>query len=397
MFLKWSAMASHRGRQLLHRALIVAALCGLPTATARSCDAKTCFECIAETSSLGDCHWCNNENSCHDKGSVLPLSCANPNGLDCVSDSFNSGCHGNCSGIQTIPKFNPAKLGCLAAICNAAYCTPNDTTGCGDVKDLPKYLGPLGVTLNTSFFNASTDVAAILVDSRQADGKTLILSFRGTELSVTDITEDLDLTLVSFGKELGIRTPEAESWMVMHGWTKTYMSLQLGIFQALARYKGTNTKLVVTGHSLGGALAAVAAMDIALRKELYFEALEDGTPPYFSSIEIATFACPRIGDAGFAAAVDKQFGPAKELTWMVTNFGDQIPHLPPASLGYVHPQLLASVGPHPGQGSHPSPAEFLHNWTVPANPIPFHYIASYMRLIGTLDKSPPLGKLCEAL
>ena len=71
-------------------------------------------------------------------------------------------------------------------------------------------------------------------------------------------------------------------------------------------------KVLVTGHSLGGALAAMAAFDI-------FANLGLGVTP-----EVYTFAGPRVVSPGFAALVTG----ALPTFWRVVNFMDVVPQVP---------------------------------------------------------------------
>jgi len=83
---------------------------------------------------------------------------------------------------------------------------------------------------------------------------------------------------------------------------------------------GTNSVLV-TGHSLG---AAIAAMDaLMLRQNL------DSSV----SINAVVFGLPRGGNVAFANLIDSQLG--NQFTY-VTHGNDPVPNLPPRDLGYQH-------------------------------------------------------------
>lgn len=72
----------------------------------------------------------------------------------------------------------------------------------------------------------------------------------------------------------------------------------------------------VTGHSLGGALAQLSAMDMkraGITSTVY------------------SFGQPRVGDKEYAA-----FAGTKVQTWRITHDRDGIPHLPPRRFGFWH-------------------------------------------------------------
>ena len=82
-------------------------------------------------------------------------------------------------------------------------------------------------------------------------------------------------------------------------------------------------RLVATGHSLGGALATLAAAE--LRKI-------DDDPWYLANTYLFSFGSPRIGTDHTARFLSKQ----SELTYRVTSGDDPVPHVPIKALGYAH-------------------------------------------------------------
>lgn len=88
-----------------------------------------------------------------------------------------------------------------------------------------------------------------------------------------------------------------------------------GIRAALAANPGFD--VVVTGHSLGGALATITAAEV--RKAGISAALY-------------TYGAPRVGNKAFADFVGAQAGG----NFRVTNANDLVPRLPPREFGYAH-------------------------------------------------------------
>ncbi|MCL2533697.1 MAG: lipase family protein [Nocardiaceae bacterium] len=68
--------------------------------------------------------------------------------------------------------------------------------------------------------------------------------------------------------------------------------------------------LVVTGHSLGGALATLLAADLAANSPL--------------RPQTWTFASPKVGDADFAA----RYGELSTVSWRIYNIVDPVPYFP---------------------------------------------------------------------
>jgi pimeloyl-ACP methyl ester carboxylesterase len=132
---------------------------------------------------------------------------------------------------------------------------------------------------------------------------------------------------------------------------------------------------VLTGHSLGGALAVLAANSLCDRGQRV-EA-------------VVTFGGPRVGAWGFARHYDEKTACAvtgkklKAVTWRVTHREDLVARVPPVLLGYLH------IGKHiyyardehlyVGDADHRSQMDFLSaldNWLQPGfapSPSPYPY------------------------
>ncbi|ODA77462.1 hypothetical protein RJ55_07091 [Drechmeria coniospora] len=77
-------------------------------------------------------------------------------------------------------------------------------------------------------------------------------------------------------------------------------------------------KVVTTGHSLGGALATIAAVELRSVKKI--------------PVDAYTYGAPRIGNSILANFASSQAG----TIYRITNGGDFVPRLPPTGLEYAH-------------------------------------------------------------
>ena len=109
----------------------------------------------------------------------------------------------------------------------------------------PNLEGRTFILLRT--FN-SRDTQAILA-TREKPERLAILAFRGTEASFGDIKADLNARFVYRGKQ-----------KIHNGFLKAFQVVESQIRSALRDLP--DHKLYITGHSLGGALAIVAAHEI---------------------------------------------------------------------------------------------------------------------------------------
>ncbi|KAF3683648.1 putative chromatin-remodeling complex ATPase chain-like [Capsicum annuum] len=119
-----------------------------------------------------------------------------------------------------------------------------------------------------------------------------------------------------FWKQLDIEYPGMENAMVHHGFYSAYhnTTLRPGVLSAVKRAKELygHIPIMVTGHSMGGAMAAFCGLDLTVN--------------YGSrNVSVMTFGQPRIGNAAFASYYSKWV----PNTIRVTHEHDIVPHLPP--------------------------------------------------------------------
>ncbi|KAK8623857.1 hypothetical protein V6N13_065219 [Hibiscus sabdariffa] len=143
------------------------------------------------------------------------------------------------------------------------------------------------------------------------DLNTIVIAFRGTqEHSIQNWIEDL------FWKQLDLNYPGMPDAMVHHGFYAAYhnTTIRHGILHAVKEAKEFYGELdiMVTGHSMGGAMASFCALDLTVNHEA-------------SNVQVMTFGQPRIGNAVFASYYAKLV----PNTIRVTNDHDIVPHLPP--------------------------------------------------------------------
>jgi predicted lipase len=80
----------------------------------------------------------------------------------------------------------------------------------------------------------------------------------------------------------------------------------------------TGSKIIVTGHSLGGSLAILAAADLA--------------KTHGKIEQVYTFGQPRVGNAAFAS----HYQSLVSNTFRLIDFADIVPHVPPSAFGFQH-------------------------------------------------------------
>ncbi|KAG0158764.1 hypothetical protein PDIDSM_6283 [Penicillium digitatum] len=252
----------------------------------------------------------------------------------------------------------------LSRLVDISYCV--GTTGvqqpfqclsrCDEFPDLE-----LVTTWNTGVL--LSDSCGYIALSHTPPAKQIILAFRGT-YSITNTIIDLSAYPQAYipypdPEEKSTTTlipadPHCENCTVHAGFMRSWLHTRTEILPAVTTLRQNYPDLTVTlvGHSLGGAVAALAGLEMRLTGW-------DAT--------VTTFGEPMIGNGAFAAFLDEQFGLVDGMSIpsleggqrfrRVTHFGDPVPRLPLAEWGY---------SPHSGEvfimreGLPPRRADVVH-------------------------------------
>lgn len=183
----------------------------------------------------------------------------------------------------------------LAAVCEQTYnLFRND-----GLFLVPRSYRLIGTFNAASSYSINQERFGFVIESDQA----VILAFRGTS-TPTDWVTDMIAQQVLF-------KPVKRGCKTHRGFSEVYMSARDQIFHLLDQ-TSKDKPLFITGHSLGGALAAHAALDIAINRKP-------------KNLITYTFGAPRAGDPEFA----RSYNDAVPLTFRIQNEFDIVPHLPP--------------------------------------------------------------------
>lgn len=127
----------------------------------------------------------------------------------------------------------------------------------------------------------------------------ILIAIRGT-LELADWWRDADAEQVSFEEGIG---------KVHNGFYDAYKGLKKFIQSYLQRFR-TNQKIIISGHSLGGAIALLLAEALRREEKQNYDVL------------LYTYGSPRVGDATFVAAA------APLVHHRIVNNNDMIPSVP---------------------------------------------------------------------
>ncbi|KAF8333871.1 alpha/beta-hydrolase [Amanita rubescens] len=178
---------------------------------------------------------------------------------------------------------------------------------------------PNGKHLVSPLVNPLTDIQGYI--ARDDDKKELVVALRGS-VSVVDFLTDVEMVMVPFMVPMILPAPPDSKIQVHSGFLMDWISIAAEVVEIVKEqlHHHRQYKLVTVGHSLGGALATLAALTLKLK---------------FPENQVRTYSygSPRVGNKEFAEFVNRHFG---KHAFRVVHTDDGVPTIIPTSLGYHH-------------------------------------------------------------
>ncbi|EKM59656.1 uncharacterized protein PHACADRAFT_114705 [Phanerochaete carnosa HHB-10118-sp] len=247
---------------------------------------------------------------------LLPLAQAAP--VPLFGINFGAGAEANGTPTPVSQSTIDSTLRRPAFFARAAYCSPQSvqTLSCG---------APCDVINTIKVLQAGGDEAATprFFIAQDPDNQSIVVAHQGTdpEELLSDLN-DLEVAQVSMNTTL---FPSAAQGSLVHdGFQQTQgrtADLVLSTVKSALASTGY-TNVLVTGHSLGAAVATLDA--IMLRMQL----------PSNVGVDSVVFGLPRVGNQQFANMIDSMLPSFSH----VTNQKDPVPIVPPQDLSFQHPE-----------------------------------------------------------
>lgn len=196
----------------------------------------------------------------------------------------------------------------LARYANAAYCSSSliNSWACNRCEG--------GFSLGKVVLNSNTNIQAFT--GYRAASNEIIVSFRGTvATSIKNWIEDLDTV------QTGAWSGTCSGCSVHKGFWDSYNSVAGDVVASISALmqQHNGAQVTVVGHSLGGAMAAIAAVDFKVGR---------GIPV----AKLVTFGEPRTGNTQFADYVRSTI----PVVWRVVHNKDIVPHVPLQEWHFQH-------------------------------------------------------------
>lgn len=181
---------------------------------------------------------------------------------------------------------------------SAAYCNKEN------YKNI-SLIGPAtGFIMEAILYDTKTDIEGYI--GYLPSSKSIYTVIRGTS-SILNIIDDIEFRKIPY-----ITYPECNC-NVHHGFYNSALSIRnktIEVIRILKKYY-PKYSVIMTGHSLGGAVAQLLGMEIE----------KEGI-----KVEIYNFGQPRIGDENYRDFVNSIIN---DRLWRFTHYQDMVPHIPP--------------------------------------------------------------------
>ena len=225
-----------------------------------------------------------------------------------------------------------ATAAALARINSVAYCGRASVLAWNCTRCRDSFAG--GFEVESTVYDAGWDLFAFAGYSKAL--RAPVVAFRGTDSrSVYNWAENMRY----WRSDLPLPVPGADGSLVHTGfyasWNSSALAPNLTVAAAALVDRFPGRPLYVVGHSMGAALATVAAVDLRARlEEARRKEEKDKKDKNFRPLDVrlVTFGSPRVGNAAFASFVRQ----ATRLSLRLTHNRDIVPSVPPTWVGFHH-------------------------------------------------------------
>jgi hypothetical protein len=221
------------------------------------------------------------------------------------------------SGLPFSAAYNESFARTLAFYAASSYC-PSDSIADWSCRFCDSNTAP-PLSNVTLLWNASTQVSGYIGYDKNAG--TLVLAFRGS-VGLENWLEDFDITLLDIpcAPSSGCKVSAGFYYVTWASVRDQVLDAIHTMSQSFGASGSASLPLILTGHSLGAAIAEVAAWDLSTRFDIQIAA-------------IITFGTPRTGNEAWANSLALTAPP---ISFRIVHAYDPVPHLPPEFVDYKH-------------------------------------------------------------
>ena len=254
---------------------------------------------------------------------------------------------------EPLPPFDPsssaysaANAWWLAELARLIYRHDVEEDSSPPLPSRSSFLARVGLRQVAFFDSRRTGTQAFLVRSIGSPPFAALV-FRGTEQDLRDIFRDLET--------LPVRVA-GDDVRVHEGFEAGLDSIWPEILAELAKL---DCPVFYAGHSLGAALATLAAARRPAQA-------------------VYTFGSPRVGNGQFAASLESA------ALYRVVDDADAVTLVPPEEMGFRHAGELHRIGPRAEAGVGFAPLRWIQHFFAPPKPLADHAPINYVERIYSL-------------
>eukprot|EP00697_Spironema_sp_BW2_P002404 gnl/Spiro4/13210_TR7008_c0_g1_i2.p1 gnl/Spiro4/13210_TR7008_c0_g1~~gnl/Spiro4/13210_TR7008_c0_g1_i2.p1 ORF type:complete len:423 (+),score=52.59 gnl/Spiro4/13210_TR7008_c0_g1_i2:29-1270(+) len=315
---------------------VVLLILAVDLAFAVNCDTYGhCNTCAGQGSWLASCRWCPRENGCHATGSLFNPCHAYENIIDKTK----------CIPEPTPPNtFSLAVAHEMLLYAKAAYSDDPSRSGF-----LPTTFTMVGKPFSFPLPHNQSSFAYIGHDLSQ---KRVVLAYRGTPGAGRQFYDEVE-------NSGGFQWPGIAAGVLVN---KYFLGAAAGLANLLyvpfatALSQCVGCEVWITGHSLGGAMAAISAFDL----------VHTGKIPSSTHVKVYTFGQPRTGNFLWATLYDQLIPD----TYRIVNAGDFVPHVPTCAIDGTRATCVPNDAPMtrgccaPSNATSPTYSSYHHGTEV---------------------------------
>jgi hypothetical protein len=237
---------------------------------------------------------------------------------------------------KTSPHFDGPLAKTALYLSQAAYCDPGPSSSCFDKHGNNDVLA--GFEFVATIFDAEHDTHGYIGHSESE--ATIFVAFRGSE-SIANWVSNIDTALMDY--------PYCDGCKVHEGFYAAEQAVIADVLRVVAELKAAHPSygVVVTGHSLGAALATYCVFDLQ----------QLGV----ANVKMINFGSPRVGNTAFAAwctdATKNTDKGSNNGVLRVTHRKDIVAHTPTKSERFEH---IAGEWYEPDDHTDPVHVVFCH-------------------------------------
>ncbi|CAG2188554.1 unnamed protein product [Mytilus edulis] len=261
-----------------------------------------CEYCVQQPSWSKNCIWCELDNKCHATGSISPFNPCNKKQV--IKNAVNCPNQTVLGEYSSQTAYNLLRLSAITYINNR-----KDAKQCLESQELYDFEIVEWIGRHCEELPLITYKECLAVVMISHDRRAIVLAYRGTK-QLKQLIDEVQSVLLTSKSSIGIGSGEVQRYF-KQAHDKLYGCVKASIHDQIQNYPEYD--ILITGHSLGGAIASIASARLVKEGVINTE-----------KIALYTFGMPKVGDRQYAIEHNRLVN----NSWRVVHRNDPVPHVP---------------------------------------------------------------------